>query len=141
MNAIKELRNTTQMSQNRFATYLGIPVANIQHWEQGVTTPPNYLVALISRVMKNDGYISNDLSPVEIDAIRQTKATLAIEQLQLNEEGISEIESLVKGDISREEFQRKLKENTAVLCDKRIDRFKHKVDLEAHAILSDSRIR
>ena len=110
MNAIKELRNTTHMSQNRFATYLGIPVANIQHWEQGVTTPPNYLVALISRVMKNDGYISNDLTPVEIDAIRQTKSTLAIEQLQLNEEGISEIESLVKGDISREEFQRKLKE-------------------------------
>lgn len=52
----------------------------------------------------------DDLSPVEIDAIRQTKATLAIEQLQLNEEGLSEIESLVKGDISREEFQRKLKE-------------------------------
>ena len=111
MNAIKELRNITQMSQNKFASYLGIPVANIQHWEQGVTTPPNYLVvALISRVMKNDGYISNDLSPVEIDAIRQTTATLAIEQLPLDKEGISEIESLVKGEISREEFQRKLKE-------------------------------
>ena len=110
MNAIKELRNTTQMSQNKFATYLGIPVANIQHWEQGVTTPPNYLVALISRVMKNDGYISNDLSPTEIDAIRQTKATLAIEELEINEEGISELEKLVKGDMSREEFQQKLKE-------------------------------
>ena len=61
MNAIKELRNTTQMSQNRFATYLDIPAANIQHWEQGVTTLPSYLVALISRVMKNDGYIRNDL--------------------------------------------------------------------------------
>lgn len=110
MNAIKELRNTTQMSQNKFATYLGIPVANIQHWEQGVTTPPNYLVALISRVMKNDGYICNDLSSEEIDAIRQTEATLAIEQLQLNKEGISEIKCLVKGEISREEFQKKLKE-------------------------------
>ena len=51
MNAIKELRNTTNMSQNRFASYLGIPVANIQHWEQGVTNPPNYLISLISRVM------------------------------------------------------------------------------------------
>lgn len=110
MNAIKELRNTTKMSQNRFATYLGIPVANIQHWEQGVTTPPNYLVALISRVMKNDGYINNDLSPAEIDAIRQTRATLAIEGLHLDENGISEIEKLVKGKISREEFQMKLKE-------------------------------
>ncbi len=110
MNAIKELRNTTKMSQSKFATYLGIPVANIQHWEQGVTTPPNYLVALISRVMRNDGFISNDLSPDLIDAIRQTKATLAIEKLYLNEEGVSEIERLVKGDISREEFQKKLKE-------------------------------
>ena len=73
MNAIKELRNTTQMSQNRFATYLGIPVANIQHWEQGVTTPPNYLVALISRVMKNDGYISNDLSPARQTGIQLCK--------------------------------------------------------------------
>ena len=53
MNTIKELRNTTKMSQSKFAMYLGIPVANIQHWEQGVSTPPSYLVALISRVMKN----------------------------------------------------------------------------------------
>lgn len=114
MNAIKELRNTTKMSQNNFAAYLGIPVANIQHWEQGVTTPPNYLIALISRVMKNDGYISNDLSPVEIDAIRQTKATLEIEELQLSDDGISEIGKLVKGEISREEFQKKLKEKYKV---------------------------
>ena len=114
MNAIKELRNTTKMSQNNFAAYLGIPVANIQHWEQGVATPPNYLIALISRVMKNDGYISNDLSPVEIDAIRQTKATLEIEELQLNDDGLSEIGKLVKGEISREEFQKKLKEKYQV---------------------------
>ena len=110
MNAIKELRSTTKMSQNGFASYLGIPVANIQHWEQGVTTPPNYLVALISRVMKNDGDISNDLSPLEIDAVRQTQATLALEELQLNQNGISEISRLVKGEITREEFQRGLKE-------------------------------
>ena len=43
-------------------------------------------------------YISNDLSSAEIDAIRQTKATLAIEELQINEDGISELEKLVKGD-------------------------------------------
>ena len=60
--------------------------------------------------MKNDGYISNDLSPVEIDAIRQTKTTLEIEELQLSDDGISEIGKLVKGEISREEFQKKLKE-------------------------------
>ena len=110
MNAIKELRNTTKMSQSRFATYLGIPVANIQHWEQGVTSPPNYLIALISRVMKNDGFLENDLTTAEIDVIRQTQATLALENLSLNTEGISEIKSLVKGEMTREEFQKKLKE-------------------------------
>ena len=114
MNAIKELRNTTQMSQNSFATYLGIPVANIQHWEQGVATPPNYLIALISRVMKHDGYIANDLTPAEIDAVRQTQATLSIEQLSLSEEGVSEIEKLVKGEVTREEFQKALKEKYLV---------------------------
>ena len=33
------------------------------------------------------GGCKNELSPVEIDSLRQIKATLEIEQLQLNEEG------------------------------------------------------
>ena len=110
MNAIKELRNTTNMSQNKFAAYLGIPVANIQHWEQGVTTPPNYLVALISRVMKYDGYISRELTPMEIDIIRQTQATLSLEQLYLDEEGMVDIKKLIKGELTREDYQKSLKE-------------------------------
>jgi transcriptional regulator with XRE-family HTH domain len=111
MNAIRELRKTTNMSQSRFATYLGIPVANIQHWEQGVSSPPNYLVSLISRVMRSDGYIQNELRPEQIDAIRQMQATLAIEDLLLSDSEISGIADVVTGTISREEFQRKLKEN------------------------------
>lgn len=110
MNPIKELRRTTNMSQNKFATYLGIPVANIQHWEQGVSTPPSYLIALISRVMKYDGYIGNELTPAEIDAIRQTQATLSLEQMYFDPEDISKIKEIVRGDISREEYQNRLKE-------------------------------
>lgn len=30
--------------------------------------------------------------------------------MQINEDGLSELEKLVKGDMSREEFQQKLKE-------------------------------
>ena len=73
-------------------------------------TPPNNLIALISRVMKSDGYISNDLSTHEIDAIRQTQATLSIEQLSLDKDGISSIEKLVKGEVTREQFQKRLGE-------------------------------
>ena len=54
---IKKLRKLTKMSQSKFAAYLGIPVVNIQHWEQGVSSPPDYVINLILRVMKSDGYI------------------------------------------------------------------------------------
>ena len=110
MNAIKELRSTTNMSQSKFASYLGIPVANIQHWEQGVSNPPNYLISLISRVMRYDGYIHKSLSVQEIDAIRQTQATLSIEGLFLEPSDISYFEKLASGKMSREEFQEMLKE-------------------------------
>ena len=111
MNAIKELRKTTNMSQSRVATYLGIPVANIQHWEQGVSAPPNYLVSLISRVMKADGYIKNELTPEEIDAVRQMQATLAIEGLSLTDPEVMDIAGMIRGEISREAYQQRLKEN------------------------------
>ena len=105
MNTIKELRTTTKMSQSKFATYLGIPVANIQHWEQGVASPPTYLVSLITRVMKNDGFINDDLSVTQKDAIRQARATLAVEDMEFPDQYIPDIKSLVSGKISREEYQ------------------------------------
>ena len=105
MNTIKELRTTTKMSQSKFATYLGIPVANIQHWEQGVASPPTCLVSLITRVMKNDGFINDDLSVAQKDAIRQARATLAVEDMQFPDQYIPDIKSLVSGKISREEYQ------------------------------------
>ncbi len=108
MNAIKELRTSTKMSQSRFATYLGIPVANIQHWEQGVASPPTYLVSLITRVMKHDGFINDDLNVVQKDAIRQAKATLAVEDMQFPEQYLPDLKSLVTGKISREEYQARI---------------------------------
>ena len=114
MNAIKELRNTTGMSQSKFALYLGIPVANIQHWEQGKTTPPDYVTSLISRVMKNDGYIEQEYTTAQIDMLRQTQATLAIEELGIGRSGVNAIGKVLKGEISREDYQKMLKENYKV---------------------------
>ena len=100
MNAVKELRATTHMSQNKFATYLGIPVANIQNWEQGINNPPNYVVSLISRIMKNDGYIADSLSPAQVDAIRQVKASLAIEGLSVSDNALSTMKRMAAGELS-----------------------------------------
>ncbi len=108
MNAIKELRTTTKMSQSKFASYLGIPVANIQHWEQGVAAPPTYLISLITRVMKHDGFINDDMSTIQKDAVRQARATLAVENMTYPEEYLPDLKDLVTGKISREEYQARI---------------------------------
>ena len=49
---IKEMRQKTYLSQNKFAKLLDIPVANIAKWEQGVSAPPEYVVKLIEFYLK-----------------------------------------------------------------------------------------
>lgn len=56
---IKELRDSTGMSQSKFATYFGISVRNIQEWEQERKQPPPYLVGLLKRILDNE-YFNND---------------------------------------------------------------------------------
>lgn len=48
---IREIRSELGWSQQKFADYFGIPVTNVQHWEQGVAKPPAYVVSLIKRVI------------------------------------------------------------------------------------------
>ena len=48
---IKELRTKLGMTQKEFATYMGIPLSTIRHWEIGYRTPPDYVVSLIKRVI------------------------------------------------------------------------------------------
>ena len=55
-NEIKKLRNKTGLSQSKFAAFLGIPVINIQHWEQGVSNPPEYVIGLIYKVLETSEY-------------------------------------------------------------------------------------
>lgn len=57
---IKYMRLSTGLSQSKFANVLGIPVANIQKWEQGVSSPPDYVVKLIERDLKHKGLIVKD---------------------------------------------------------------------------------
>lgn len=48
---IREIRKELGLSQRKFAECFGIPVVNVQHWEQGVSSPPPYVIALIRRVV------------------------------------------------------------------------------------------
>lgn len=58
---IREIRDSLGMSQRKFAEYLDIPVANIQHWEQGVANPPNYVISLIERVVRLERSLKGEL--------------------------------------------------------------------------------
>ncbi|MBO4847297.1 MAG: helix-turn-helix domain-containing protein [Lachnospiraceae bacterium] len=55
--SIKEMREKTYLSQSKFANLLGIPVANISKWEQGVSSPPDYVLKLIQYYLEHQNLI------------------------------------------------------------------------------------
>ncbi len=109
MYAIKELREIVGMSQRAFSDYLSIPVTNIQQWEQGVVTPPDYVVSLITRVMKSDGLLDNTLNPHQVNLLRQTEKTLELENLHISPEYRNDLKHLVAGSLSLDDYMAHVK--------------------------------
>lgn len=56
MMTIKELRSTTNLSQGKFAALFKIPTNTLQRWEIGYRKPPEYVVYMISELLKSKGY-------------------------------------------------------------------------------------
>ena len=51
---IKELRKLTGLSQEKFSSLYGIPKRTIENWETGKRNPPDYVINLLERVVKED---------------------------------------------------------------------------------------
>lgn len=51
---IKQLRESTKLSQQKFADKFNIPVANIQKWEQGINRPLDYVVSMIQTILEQE---------------------------------------------------------------------------------------
>lgn len=51
---IKELRKLTGLSQKAFSEKYKIPKRSIENWEGGKRVPPEYLVFLLERIVKED---------------------------------------------------------------------------------------
>lgn len=49
---VKELRAKTGLSQSQFAAHFGLPVRTLQDWEQGRREPPDYVVAMMERILE-----------------------------------------------------------------------------------------
>jgi len=45
---IKEIRNTTGLSQRSFSKMFNIPISTLQKWEQGESSPTPYIIKLIA---------------------------------------------------------------------------------------------
>lgn len=56
---VKQLRDRTGLSQAKFGEMFGIPVANIQKWEQQTSTPPDYIVSMMERILDLQDEIYN----------------------------------------------------------------------------------
>lgn len=48
---IKQLRESTGLSQSKFAEKFHIPIGTLQHWEQGVRKPPEYVMYMINIIL------------------------------------------------------------------------------------------
>lgn len=57
MQTIKEIRQSTGLSQANFCEALNIPKRSLQDWEQGVRKCPEYVVELIAYRVANDPQI------------------------------------------------------------------------------------
>lgn len=57
---IKELRSKTGLSQKKFADKFEIPVASLQNWEAGRTSPPPYVLFMIKSILALEGSEKNE---------------------------------------------------------------------------------
>ena len=54
MQSIKEIRQSTGLSQAKFCEVLNIPKSTLQDWEQGQRKCPEYVAELIAYRVAND---------------------------------------------------------------------------------------
>ena len=51
---IKEIRKLSGLSQGKFCKKYCIPLGTLHHWETDDRKPPEYLLKLLERVVKED---------------------------------------------------------------------------------------
>ena len=56
MNELKEIRIATNLNQEQFAEKFEIPVRTLANWEQGYRKPPEYVVKMIKKILRYEGF-------------------------------------------------------------------------------------
>lgn len=58
INDLKEARLNANLSQKNFCKLTGVPLGSLRNWEQGLSTPPEYVITLL--VDKVNEYAKKD---------------------------------------------------------------------------------
>ena len=58
---IRELRDKTGLTQKAFSELYGIPVSTLRKWEQGESSPPDYVIRLLARSIPREDQITQKL--------------------------------------------------------------------------------
>lgn len=58
---VREIRETTGMSQSKFAKEYGIPVSTLRNWEQGNNSPAPYVLKLLARTLPSFNSSLNEI--------------------------------------------------------------------------------
>ena len=56
---VREIREKLGWTQKKFAEYFNIPLSTVRNWEQGMRTPPKYVISLIERVLEKENAGTN----------------------------------------------------------------------------------
>lgn len=66
MNEIRELRETTGLSQRKFAEHFDIPTATLQDWEHERRKPPVYIINMIKKILEYENELKEkDNVPIQ----------------------------------------------------------------------------
>ena len=65
---IVEIRKATGLSQRKFAAAYGIPLGTVRNWEQGVSTPPDYVVSMLEAVVGKGEVLAGGAGEGEVAA-------------------------------------------------------------------------
>ena len=58
---IRELRDKTGLTQKAFSELYGIPVSTLRKWEQGESSPPEYVLRLLAGSMPAENQVTQKL--------------------------------------------------------------------------------
>ena len=104
--SISELRHFVNMSQRDFANYFGIPLGTLRNWEQGIASPPDYVIQMIISSIRRDKMIN-------IETIKFTR--MLDELAELSNNGIEEFENATYETYHNKVFYDEKNDNKLVL--------------------------